>query len=97
MKNSFTLFTVKLIILLSVAFAAHLFILSSKSLPLFDNKIVIAYIVNAVLAILIFGFLFKMKNKYKEQLGFLFLGGSSLLSFLSFFIRFIKLMEIFQN
>ncbi len=87
MKNSFTLFSIKLIILLSVAFAIHLFALSSKSLPLYDNKIVLAYAVNAVLAISIFGFLFKMKDKYKEQLGFLFLGGSTL-KFIVFFIVF---------
>ncbi|MCB0383036.1 MAG: hypothetical protein KDD05_06985, partial [Psychroserpens sp.] len=87
MKNPFTSFSVKLIIILSLAFAIHLFALSSKSLPLYDNKIVLSYVVNALLAILIFGFLFKMKDKYKEQLGFLFLGGS-VLKFIVFFIVF---------
>ena len=87
MKNAFTSFSVKLILLLSLAFAIHIFALSSKSLPLYDNKIVLAYIVNGLLAILIFGFLFKMKEKYKEQLGFLFLGGS-VLKFVVFFMVF---------
>ena len=87
MKNTFALFSIKLVVLLSVAFAIHLFILNSKSLPLYDNKILLAYVVNAVLAISIFGFLFKMKNKYKEQLGFLFLGGSAV-KFVVFFIVF---------
>ena len=87
MKNAFTSFSIKLIIILSFAFAIHLFALSSKSLPLYDNKIVLAYIINAILAIVIFGFLFKMKDKYKEQLGFLFLGGS-VLKFAVFFIVF---------
>jgi hypothetical protein len=87
MKNTFTFFSVKLSLVLLVAFAIHLFALSLKSLPLYDNKIVLAYVVNAVLAILIFGFLFKMKDKYKDQLGFLFLGGS-ILKFVVFFIVF---------
>ncbi|WP_040252947.1 DUF6168 family protein [Psychroserpens mesophilus] len=87
MKNAFTLFAIKLILILSFALAIHLFVLSSKSLPLYDNKIVLAYIINALLAIVIFGFLFKMKDKYKEQLGFLFLGGS-VLKFAVFFIVF---------
>lgn len=87
MKHTFTLFSIKLIIVLSIAFAVHLFILSAKGLPLYENKIVLAYVVNAILAISIFGFLFKMKDKYKEQLGFLFLGGSAL-KFIVFFIVF---------
>ena len=87
MKHTFILFSVKLIILLIAAFAIHIFILNSNSLPIFENKIVLAYAVNAVLAISIFGFLFKMKNKYKDQLGFLFLGGS-FLKFIVFFIVF---------
>lgn len=87
MKNTFTFFSIKLSLVLLVAFAIHLFALSLKSLPLYDNKIVLAYVVNAVLAILIFGFLFKMKDKYKDQLGFLFLGGS-ILKFIVFFIVF---------
>jgi hypothetical protein len=87
MKNTFTLFSLKLSSILAVAFAIHLYVLSLKSLPLFENKIVLAYVVNAVLAISIFGFLFKMKEKYKEQLGFLFLGGS-VLKFIVFFIMF---------
>ena len=87
MKNTFVLFSLKLIIVLAVTFAIHLFALSLKSLPLYENKIVLAYIVNAVLAISIFGFLYKMKEKHKDQLGFLFLGGS-MLKFIVFFIVF---------
>lgn len=87
MKHTFTLFSLKLIIVLAATFAIHLFILSLKSFPLYENKIVLAYVVNAILAISIFGFLFKMKEKYKDQLGFLFLGGS-FLKFIVFFIVF---------
>lgn len=87
MKNAFSLFTVKLSSVLALAFVIHAYILSLKSYPLFDNKIVLAYVVNAVLAIFIFGFLFKMKEKFKSQLGFLFLGGS-VLKFIVFFVLF---------
>jgi len=87
MKNTFTVFTIKLCVLLLVTFAIHLFTLNYKSLPLYDNEIVLAYVINAVLAISIFGVLFKMKDKYKEQLGFMFLGGSAL-KFAVFFIVF---------
>ncbi|WP_431133144.1 DUF6168 family protein [Psychroserpens mesophilus] len=87
MKNAFTSFSVKLIVILIIALVIHLFALNLKSLPVYENKILLAYIVNGVLAILIFGFLFKMKDKYKEQLGFLFLGGS-VLKFVVFFIVF---------
>ena len=52
-----------------------------------ENKIVLAYLVNFTLAILIYAFLLKMKEKYKEQLGFLFIGGS-ILKFVAFFIFF---------
>lgn len=87
MKNTFTSFSIKLIVVLSIAFAIHLFVLNFKSFPLFENKIILAYVVNAILAISIFGMLFKMKDKYKEQLGFLFLGGSAI-KFVVFFIVF---------
>ena len=87
MKNAFSVFSVKLILVLSVAFAIHLFALNYKSLPLYENKIILAYVVNAILAITIFGVLFKLKDKYKEQLGFLFLIGSAL-KFVVFLIVF---------
>ncbi|MBR9847364.1 MAG: hypothetical protein GYB35_15230 [Algicola sp.] len=87
MKNTFTSFSVKLVVVLTIALVLHLLALNAKSLPVYENKILLAYIVNGVLAIVIFGFLFKMKDKYKEQLGFLFLGGS-VLKFIVFFIVF---------
>ena len=58
-------FFAKTVLLLSVAFGCHLFILKSQELPLFANKIVMAYVVNAILAIGIFWILFILKEKYK--------------------------------
>lgn len=87
MNQSLLTFSSKLILILAIAFGIHLLTLSYLEYPIFDNKIVLAYLVNAVLAILIFWFLLTMKKKYKEQLGFLFLAGS-IFKFVVFFILF---------
>ncbi|MBT8393719.1 MAG: hypothetical protein KJN66_02605 [Bacteroidia bacterium] len=87
MKNAFTAFSVKLILLLGITFCIHLTILHLSDLPLFNDMIVMAYIVNAALAIVIFGFLYLLRDKFGSQLGFLFLGGS-FLKFIVFFLVF---------
>ncbi|GAA4891161.1 hypothetical protein GCM10023311_14360 [Flaviramulus aquimarinus] len=87
MSNPFTSFTIKAIMLLALAFIVHLTILSFLQFPLFENRIVLSYIVNLILVIIIFGILYLLKEKYKSQLGFLFLAGS-FLKFAIFFILF---------
>ncbi|WP_298901072.1 DUF6168 family protein [uncultured Psychroserpens sp.] len=87
MNQSLLKFSLKIILILVVVFGLHVLTLKYLEYPLFDNKIVLAYIVNGILAILIFAFLQKMKDKYKEQLGFLFIAGS-LVKFAVFFILF---------
>ena len=87
MNPSLLKFSSKLILILTLAFGSHMMTLHVLEFPLFENKIILAYIANAALAILIFAFLLKMKEKYKEQLGFLFLVGS-LLKFVIFFVFF---------
>ncbi len=93
MKNEFTLFSVKLLLLLSIAFGIHLLILHFLNFPLFNDMIVVSYLINAALATGIFGFLYKMKDKYGSQLGFLFLGGS-FLKFIVFFIVFYPVYKL---
>lgn len=85
MKNRFISFTIKIIVIIIAAFAIHLLILKYLELPLFENKIVLSYILNATLAIAIFGLLFKYREKVKDNIGFLFLAGS-FLKFIAFFI-----------
>jgi len=85
MSNPFISFAIKTVILLTVVFAIHLLVLNVLQLSLFENRIVLSYIVNLVLVIVIFGILYLLKEKYKSQLGFLFLAGS-LLKFVVFFI-----------
>ncbi|MDC1364888.1 hypothetical protein N8258_00540 [Algibacter sp.] len=87
MSNPFVSFAIKTVILLTVVFAIHLLVLNVLQLPLFENRIVLSYIVNLVLVIVIFGILYLLKEKYKSQLGFLFLAGS-LLKFVVFFFLF---------
>lgn len=87
MQTYLSKFTTSLILVLSVSFGIHLIILRGFGFPLFDNKIVLSYIINALLAFIIFLSLFKLKDKYQTQLGFLFLFGSAL-KFIVFFIVF---------
>ncbi|GAA3656939.1 hypothetical protein [Flavivirga jejuensis] len=87
MNNPFLNFTIKAIIILVVVFCVHLGVLRILGLPLFENRIVLSYLINLVLIVVIFGVLYLLKRKYKNQLGFLFLAGS-FLKFVVFFIVF---------
>ncbi|MGC1205949.1 MAG: hypothetical protein WA839_13825 [Flavobacteriaceae bacterium] len=87
MSNPFFSFIIKAVVILIIAFGIHLAILSTLDLPLFENRIVPAYLVNLILVVGIFGVLYLLREKYKSQLGFLFLAGS-LLKFTVFFIVF---------
>ena len=83
----FSKFSLTLIIVLSIVFGIHIFVLSQLELPLFDNLIIASYLVNCSLALVIYLSLFLLKNKMSEQIGFLYMGGS-FVKFLFFFIFF---------
>lgn len=68
-------------------FILHLLLLSYYNLPLFENKIVLAYILNYLLALGIYILLYSYRIKLKNQLGFLFMAGS-FFKFILFFIFF---------
>ncbi len=85
--HSFSKFSLTLISVLAIFFGIHLFVLSQLELPLFDNRIIAAYLVNCLLALVIYLSLFLLKTKMPEQLGFLYMGGS-FIKFLFFFIFF---------
>lgn len=87
MRNPFFSFSIKAIIFLCVVFCVHILILNASNLPIFENRIVLSYGINLVLVIIVFGLLYLLKEKYKAQLGFLFLIGS-FLKFAVFFIVF---------
>lgn len=82
-----TKFIALLLLLLLLSFGVHLWILSLRNLALFDNLIVLSYVVNAILAAVIFLLLYRFREKLKNQIGFLFMGGS-LLKFVFFFLLF---------
>jgi hypothetical protein len=85
--NDFLKFSLLLLALLLAALAMHLFILNELGLPMWGNKILLAYAVNYILAVAIYGALYLLQEKMTSQLGFLYMGGS-LLKFLFFFILF---------
>lgn len=80
-------FFTQLIIGLLLVFFVHTFILENYNLPIYDAKIVLAYFINCLIAIIIFLVLFFLRVKQKNQLGFLFMFGS-FLKFAVFFIFF---------
>jgi len=80
-------FFMTLFIGLGFVFLIHLFFLNLNNLPLFNDKIFLAYITNLLLAVVIFSSLLLFRKKYNEQLGFLFLFGS-FLKFIVFFVVF---------
>ena len=76
-----------LALFLFVVFAVHVLVIFFIDLPLFGNRIILAYIVNFVLAIIIYITMHLLKHKYQSQLGFVFMFGS-FLKFIVFFIVF---------
>ena len=87
MRNPFYKFSIKAVVGLAIVFGVHLLVLNLLNLPLFENRIVLSYIINLALIIVVFGALYFFRKKYKGQLGFLFLIGS-FLKFAVFFIVF---------
>lgn len=76
-----------LLVCLLLAFGVHLFFLQTNELPLWDNLIVISYVVNYVLAAIIFLMIYYLKDRLSNAMGFLFMAGS-LLKFIVFFLVF---------
>ena len=89
MKNVFLNFSIQLIIILAITLGFHLLILNYIEAPLFENKIILSYAFNILMAIAIFGALYYFKDKYKDKLGFLFIAGS-FFKFALFFLLFYK-------
>ncbi len=82
-----TQFYLLLALLLLLSFGLHIWILSYRELPIYDNLIVRSYVVNTLLAAVIFFLLYRYRKRLKSQMGFLFMGGS-FLKFIFFFLLF---------
>ncbi len=80
-------FILALFTALAVTLALHVSVLSFLRLPLWDNMLLACYGVNFILAALIFLGLFLLRQRMKNQIGFLFMAGS-LFKFLVFFLLF---------
>ena len=76
-----------LIVGLILVFIIHTSLLEVYQKPRFVNNIQLAYVINGLLAVVIFLTLFLLRKKYRDQLGFLFMAGS-FLKFGVFFIFF---------
>ena len=76
MNPILTKFLVRLFVFTTLVFVIHLLILNALEFPLFNNEIVFSYGINTASAIIIFLMLFLLRNKFKNQLGFIFLFGS---------------------
>ena len=87
MNKNYSGFLFLLLFTSFVAFGLHLFVLNLYSKPLFDALIIEAYAVNILTATITYSILFYFREKRKNQLGFLFLGGR-VLKFLVFFLVF---------
>ncbi|WP_350286800.1 hypothetical protein [uncultured Croceitalea sp.] len=88
-----TKFAVLLGTVLSVVFGIHIAALHFLQEELFGNLIVAAYIINYVLAALIFFVLFYYRIKLQNAIGFLFMGGS----FLKFIFFFLIFYPVYKN
>lgn len=85
--NPILLFLCIIIPVLGIALLIHTTILQSNGLPKYGDKIVLSYVVNFLLAAIIYIGLYSFRNKFKTQIGFIFMGGS-FLKFILFFILF---------
>lgn len=80
-------FSKRVFAFLSLILIIHIFVNVLLNVPKFQHQIIQAYSINAILAIGIFWGLSTLKDKYNNQIGFLFLG-SSCIKFFVFFVVF---------
>lgn len=85
--NPIIQFLALVILSLGLAFLVHVTILEQRGFPKYDNLIVLSYVVNCLLAASIFISIYIFRGKLKNQIGFLFMGGS-FIKFLFFFLLF---------
>ncbi|AXP80560.1 hypothetical protein CJ739_1471 [Mariniflexile rhizosphaerae] len=70
-----------------VTYFIYISILQYIQAPILQNQILLAYVINTILAIGIMSFMFLFKKRFKDQLGFIFMLGS-FIKFACFFVFF---------
>ncbi len=93
MIKQITVFGIKLLVSLCIVFGIHSALLYYLNISIFQNLLIPSYITNYLLALLIFIILIKLKKKYLDLLGFVFMGGS----FVKFGVYFIFFNPIFKQ
>lgn len=93
MIKQIQVFAIKLLLALIIVFGIHCAILYFLDISIFQNLLIPSYITNYFLAILIFFILVKLKKKYLDLLGFVFMAGS----FLKFGVYFIFFNPVFKQ
>lgn len=79
-----------LLVTASIAtFVIHILSRYIMDIPLWADKIILAYVLNTILALAILVALVRVKDRFQNSLGFLFLG-SSFIKFIFFFLVFYK-------
>ena len=86
-------FSIKLLVALISVFGIHSGILYYLDISVFQNLLIPSYITNYFLALFIFFILVKLKKKYLDLLGFVFMGGS----FVKFGVFFIFFNPVFKQ
>ena len=66
-------FLIRLLVVTTIVFIGHLFVLNFLDYPILNDNIVLSYTINTVSAIIIFLLLFVLRHKFTNQLGFIFL------------------------
>jgi len=79
------LFVSILIVGLFLLFHLQAWFLENNGYDLFSTQLAKSYVLNAIMAMIVFFAIYTFRNKYRDLLGFFFLGGS-LLKFTLFFI-----------
>ncbi|MAY23831.1 MAG: hypothetical protein CMC74_13700 [Flavobacteriaceae bacterium] len=80
-------FLVILLLVLSIVFGIHLLLLAVMGQPLFAHRILAAYVINFLLALVVLFLVQRSLQKNSAQAGFVFMAGSGL-KFVVFFIVF---------
>lgn len=86
-NNPIVSFIAVLLACLTIVAAIHFATLETLGFPLYENKIILAYIVNAIQAVIIYIILYFLRVKQEHNLGFIYMIGS-LLKFGAFFLLF---------
>ena len=84
------LLAINILIIVSISiitYFIYIFVLQYTQTPILRYQVLLAYVVNTLLAIGIMAFIFMFKERFKDQLGFLFMIGS-FIKFGFFFIFF---------